>query len=508
MAGSPVEAVQALREAVSVTDVFRHRGPYAQAVADLSAATPITTDGRSERVAVLRRALEQCPGQEVVAEALLRALLAEAAYVPGVSGATEFAECAAEATRALSLVTTHTADVPADAFVRFLVVNFHLAPPGWDEVRAIVESTRALGTPIAKMITLPAATALCLAQGDLDALASLEAEHTALVGVEPRLPGVRGTLGQLRATSALLAGQWDVLGSLLPSGEDDVVGPARHPELAAVISDVFACIWRSQTGRPTVAGTAPVRPTSHALLTELRTLLAVTMPSPRTVGDPLPEAARLADQLARTASLPRDSAWSTRMVLRARLSAIAGDTVLARRTCAELAPFEDEFAVFSWCVPTGPVGWFTAEPLLMLGRAEEARAANRSAEVASRRLGARFWTARCLIQRVLLFPQDDPQEMRAARDEALAIAEELGSICLFREAQELTTAAAGEPSRTSRLSSREREVLQLIGQGLRNNEIADFLKVSVATVERQCTNMYRKLQVRNRSQALRVVGSW
>ena len=48
---------------------------------------------------------------------------------------------------------------------------------------------------------------------------------------------------------------------------------------------------------------------------------------------------------------------------------------------------------------------------------------------------------------------------------------------------------------------REREVLALAFQGLRNREIADELVISEHTVERHFVNIYRKLGVSSRTEA-------
>ncbi len=51
------------------------------------------------------------------------------------------------------------------------------------------------------------------------------------------------------------------------------------------------------------------------------------------------------------------------------------------------------------------------------------------------------------------------------------------------------------------LSLREREVLELLGQGLRNREIAERLVVSEATVKTHVRHVLEKLRLRNRAQA-------
>lgn len=56
----------------------------------------------------------------------------------------------------------------------------------------------------------------------------------------------------------------------------------------------------------------------------------------------------------------------------------------------------------------------------------------------------------------------------------------------------------------SALTRREREVLELIGQGLNNTEIADTMFVSTATVKTHINNLFAKLGIRDRAQAVRV----
>ena len=52
------------------------------------------------------------------------------------------------------------------------------------------------------------------------------------------------------------------------------------------------------------------------------------------------------------------------------------------------------------------------------------------------------------------------------------------------------------------LTERELEVLTLIAAGLSNQEIANQLVISLATVKSHTSHIYTKLGVRNRTQAL------
>lgn len=52
------------------------------------------------------------------------------------------------------------------------------------------------------------------------------------------------------------------------------------------------------------------------------------------------------------------------------------------------------------------------------------------------------------------------------------------------------------------LSKREMEVLHCIARGMSNQEIAQAIAITVGTVKRHTNNIYSKLNVRNRLQAL------
>jgi ATP/maltotriose-dependent transcriptional regulator MalT len=61
-----------------------------------------------------------------------------------------------------------------------------------------------------------------------------------------------------------------------------------------------------------------------------------------------------------------------------------------------------------------------------------------------------------------------------------------------------------DPSRLEKLgiSKREHEVLELMANGFSNQEIADKLFVSVNTIKTHSANLFLKLEVRRRTQAV------
>ena len=63
---------------------------------------------------------------------------------------------------------------------------------------------------------------------------------------------------------------------------------------------------------------------------------------------------------------------------------------------------------------------------------------------------------------------------------------------------------AASQAETFQLSSREKEILQLLSEGLEYKEIASKIFISANTVKKHCINIYNKLHVNGRAQALRI----
>jgi DNA-binding NarL/FixJ family response regulator len=88
-------------------------------------------------------------------------------------------------------------------------------------------------------------------------------------------------------------------------------------------------------------------------------------------------------------------------------------------------------------------------------------------------------------------------EFEAARDRLLA----LGSPHEAGRAGRLAEAAAADRQSARHVTPRERDVLQLLAEGLTNREIAERLVVSEHTVHRHVTNILRKLDLPSRTAA-------
>ena len=72
----------------------------------------------------------------------------------------------------------------------------------------------------------------------------------------------------------------------------------------------------------------------------------------------------------------------------------------------------------------------------------------------------------------------------------------------FFQGLNTTTPRGGSANVFPELTEREREVLTLIAQGVSNKEIADRLVISAKTVSNHITNIFSKLQVADRAQAI------
>jgi DNA-binding NarL/FixJ family response regulator len=96
--------------------------------------------------------------------------------------------------------------------------------------------------------------------------------------------------------------------------------------------------------------------------------------------------------------------------------------------------------------------------------------------------------------------------VRSAQPEDLAATIRIAfSGTVFIGARQLSGVSVPAPGREplGRLTSREREILQLVSEGHTNAELAHMLWVTEQTVKFHLSNIYRKLNVSNRTEASR-----
>jgi DNA-binding NarL/FixJ family response regulator len=72
----------------------------------------------------------------------------------------------------------------------------------------------------------------------------------------------------------------------------------------------------------------------------------------------------------------------------------------------------------------------------------------------------------------------------------------------FRQFSKADTSSAESMRKIHRLTSREREIIRLIGWGLKNKDIATRLSITDITVRHHLTSIFRKLEVSDRQKLL------
>ncbi|GIV59318.1 MAG: DNA-binding response regulator [Rhodothermaceae bacterium] len=97
------------------------------------------------------------------------------------------------------------------------------------------------------------------------------------------------------------------------------------------------------------------------------------------------------------------------------------------------------------------------------------------------------------------------RNIRAARRGRALVSPEIAALLMERVAElaELAADSGIDLSRPPDLTPREREVLELIGEGLTNQQIADRLFIEVGTVKNHVHSILSKLNVGSREEAAR-----
>ena len=99
-----------------------------------------------------------------------------------------------------------------------------------------------------------------------------------------------------------------------------------------------------------------------------------------------------------------------------------------------------------------------------------------------------------------LVKQTPPSEILAAIQDVHEGGAPMSSNIARKVIQSFHSAGPNEPTET--LSPREREILDLLARGYANKEIADLLSIAFQTVHTHVRNIYSKLHVRSRTEAV------
>ena len=143
--------------------------------------------------------------------------------------------------------------------------------------------------------------------------------------------------------------------------------------------------------------------------------------------------------------------------------------------------------------------------LVASGQAEDAVAPLRASAEAFDTLGFRPDAARAvLLQGQALLRGGHRTAAADALDDARERFASMGARSWEGQAlEELERSAPGRASGT--LTPTERRIAELVAEGLKNRQIAETIFVSVATIEAHLTRIYRKLQIRSRTELTRLV---
>jgi DNA-binding NarL/FixJ family response regulator len=102
-----------------------------------------------------------------------------------------------------------------------------------------------------------------------------------------------------------------------------------------------------------------------------------------------------------------------------------------------------------------------------------------------------------------LSPEALARSLRATQTGELVMPRRLANRLLVRALRRGTPADAGEELPIDRLTTRERDILRLLADGLSDRDIATAFTISRRTVESHVSSILRKLDVKNRAEAAR-----
>jgi DNA-binding CsgD family transcriptional regulator/tetratricopeptide (TPR) repeat protein len=196
--------------------------------------------------------------------------------------------------------------------------------------------------------------------------------------------------------------------------------------------------------------------------------------------------------------------WVLATSLLVEACALLGDAAHAVELYGLLLPLKGQHITARNNAYLGPAARYLGVLARTMGRMADAADHFESAMEMSAAIGARPALAQAQYDYAkLLLERRGPGDRvrgRALLEEALGTAEVLGMKRLEERARKLL-GAPGTPVHPAGLSLREVEVLRLLAEGKSSREVGAELVLTVRTVERHITNIYRKIGAHNRAQA-------
>jgi LuxR family maltose regulon positive regulatory protein len=201
----------------------------------------------------------------------------------------------------------------------------------------------------------------------------------------------------------------------------------------------------------------------------------------------LPAARRWAERVGLSPDEEPEALGIESYLVYGRLLLAEGKLAEAKRWLDRLASLAEENGLHRWLISV---------------RIQQALAAERSRErAAAREYLTQAVRAAAPEDYVRVFLDEDPQALDLLRDIRQAAPAFVDRLLNYARDARLEERAASQPL-VEPLSERELEVLSLIAAGLSNREIADRLVIAVGTVKRHVNNIYGKLDVHSRTQAV------
>lgn len=228
--------------------------------------------------------------------------------------------------------------------------------------------------------------------------------------------------------------------------------------------------------------------------------LELSLDNPSAAAEPLAEASRIQAELG-----IREPGVTRFLVDLVEALAATGQSDEAERTCAVFADQVVELGR-DWARPLVARG----EGLVFAARGDSdaARARLEEAAIAEEQLPMPLERGRTLL--LLGTLQRRARERRSAREtleNAVAIFDDVGAPLWASKARDELSRIGGRIRTGDELTPSERRIAELVAEGMTNKEVAAALVVTPRTVESALTQIYRKLDVRSRTELARKLSS-